>query len=104
MFKNCGFDDMLINVIQRIFIMKRMIPHKSGWETSAAFVCYKQATIAEKVLQHVTVVPGLRDPVVIQRATREAANNDEMNDSSTWWTARFSGTPRSVRRSTPIFR
>ena len=27
---------------------------------------------------------GLRDPVVIQRATREAANNEEINDSSTW--------------------
>ena len=64
-----------------------MLPNKLGWETNAAFVCYKQATIAEKVLQHVTDVHGLRDPVVIQRAKREAAKNDERNDSSTWWIA-----------------
>ena len=53
-----------------------MLPNKLGWETNAAFVCYKQATIAERVLQHVTGVHGLRDPVVIQRAKREAAKND----------------------------
>ena len=64
--------------------MKRMLPQKPGWETNAAFVCYKQATIAERVLQQVTGVHGLRDPVVIQRAKREAAKNDERNDSSTW--------------------
>ena len=64
-----------------------MLPHNSGWDTSAAFVCYKQATVAETVLQHVKVVPGLRDPVVIQRATRETAHNDENNASSTWWVA-----------------
>ena len=61
-----------------------MLPNKLGWETNAAFVCYKQATIAERVLQQVTGVHGLRDPVVIQRAKREAAKNDERNDSSTW--------------------
>ena len=64
-----------------------MLPHKTGWETSAAFVCYKRADIAEKVLQHITFLPGLRDPVVIQHATRETANNDDGNDSAAWWIA-----------------
>ena len=38
-------------------------------------------------MQHITFLPGLRDPVVIQHATRETANNDDGNDSSTWWIA-----------------
>ena len=66
--------------------MKMMLPQKPGWGTKAAFVCYKQATIAEHVLQHGKVVRGLRDPVVIQRATREAAKHDERDDSATWLT------------------
>ena len=61
-----------------------MLPNRLGWETNAAFVCYKRATIAETVLQQVTRLHGLRDPVVIQRAKRDAATNDERNDSSTW--------------------
>ena len=61
-----------------------MLPKQPGWETNAAFVCYKRATIAERVLQQVTRVHGLRDPVVIQRAKRQAAKNDEIDDSSTW--------------------
>ena len=64
-----------------------MLPHKTGWGTSAAFVCYKRAAIAEHVLQHITFLPGLRDPIVIQRATRETVNNDDGNDRSTWWIA-----------------
>ena len=64
--------------------MKRTLPNRCGWDTNAAFVCYKRATIAERVLQQVTRVRGLRDPVVIQRAKRQAAKNDERNDSSTW--------------------
>ena len=64
-----------------------MLPNKLGWETNAAFVCYKQATVAEKVLLHVKVVPGLCDPVVIQRATRDTANTDGRDDSSAWWIA-----------------
>ena len=67
--------------------MEMMLPHKTGWGTSAAFVCYRRAAIAENVLQQVTFVPGLRDPIVIQRATRETANNDDGNYSSTWWIA-----------------
>ena len=61
-----------------------MLPNKLGWETNAALLCYKRAAIAETVLQQVIRVHGLRDPVVIQRARRQAAKNDERNDSSTW--------------------
>ena len=32
-------------------------------------------------------MPGLCDPVVIQRASRDTANKDERDDSSTWWIA-----------------
>ena len=63
-----------------------MLPQKHGWKTKAAFVCYKQPTIAEKVLQHGKVLRGLRDPVVIERATCEAAKHDERDDSTTWLT------------------
>ena len=66
--------------------MKRMLPQKHGWKTKAAFVCYKQPTIAEKVLQHGKGLRGLRAPVVIERATCEAAKHDERDDSTTWLT------------------
>ena len=63
-----------------------MLPQTHGWKTKAAFVCYKQATIAEKILKHGAVLRGLRDPVVIERATCEAAKHDERDGSATWLT------------------